>query len=83
MADALVATQLPRMGIPENLAGIVEHYVARLSSDERAVLQAAAVCGVDFRAGHGRGGPRPRRHVGCNRMRPPGTRSALAARARR
>ena len=49
--DALVATQLPRMGIPENLAGIVEHYVARLSSDERAVLQAAAVCGVDFRAG--------------------------------
>ena len=36
--------------IPENLAGIIEHYVARLSSDERAVLEAATVCGADFRA---------------------------------
>ena len=48
--DASAATQLPRMSIPESLAGIVEHYVARLSSDERAVLEAAAVCGVAFRA---------------------------------
>ena len=49
--DASAATQLPRMRIPENLAGIIEHNVARLSSDERAVLETAAVCGVDFRAG--------------------------------
>ena len=48
--DASPATQLRRIGIPENLAGIIEHYVARLSSDERTVLDAATVYGADFRA---------------------------------
>ena len=48
--DASPATELPTIGIPENLAGIIEHYAARLSSDERAVLGAATVYGADFRA---------------------------------
>ena len=46
---ASAACQLPSMRIPENLAGIIEHYVTRLSLDERAVLEAAAVSGIDFR----------------------------------
>ena len=51
MATLQPPPELPRMRIPENLAGIIEHYVVRLSTDERAVLETAAVCGVDFRAG--------------------------------
>jgi hypothetical protein len=34
--------------VPDNLAAIIDHYIDRLSSDERAVLAAAAVCGVEF-----------------------------------
>src|SRR5204862_8138238 len=34
---------------PENLAAVIDHYIARLGSDERALLTAAAVCGVEFR----------------------------------
>ena len=47
--DVSAVSRLPSMRIPENLAGIIEHYVTRLSSHERAVLEAAAVSGVHFR----------------------------------
>jgi len=43
------AKWLERMALPENLAAIIDHYVARLTSEQRAVLEAAAVCGIEFR----------------------------------
>ncbi|HVO86944.1 MAG TPA: transcriptional regulator, partial [Casimicrobiaceae bacterium] len=46
---ASAATRLARMAIPDNLAAIIDHYVARLTSEERTVLEAAAVCGIEFR----------------------------------
>jgi predicted ATPase len=38
------------MAVPESLVAIIEGYIGRLGDEERAVLSAAAVCGVDFRA---------------------------------
>jgi predicted ATPase len=35
--------------VPENLAAIIEHYIAKLENDQRTLLSAAAVCGVQFR----------------------------------
>jgi len=49
--EVSAATWLQRMAIPENLAAIIEHYLARLTGEERAVLEAAAVCGIEFRVG--------------------------------
>jgi DNA-binding winged helix-turn-helix (wHTH) protein/tetratricopeptide (TPR) repeat protein len=40
---------LAEAGVPENLAAIIEHYIARLGDDQRTLLAAAAVCGVNFR----------------------------------
>jgi DNA-binding winged helix-turn-helix (wHTH) protein/tetratricopeptide (TPR) repeat protein len=48
-SDASAATLLEQMAIPENLAAIIDHYIARLTIEQRAVLDAAAVCGVEFR----------------------------------
>ena len=48
-ADESAATLLERMAIPENLAAIIDHYIARLTLEQRSVLEAAAVCGVEFR----------------------------------
>lgn len=36
--------------IPESLAGIIEKQIARLTAEECALLEAASVCGVEFRA---------------------------------
>lgn len=41
--------RLESMPVPENLAGIVEHYMQRLMPDERTLLETASVCGVEFR----------------------------------
>ena len=52
-ADAAAATpraQLERVGIPENLAAIIDQYLARLERDDRDLLVAGAVCGMEFRA---------------------------------
>jgi tetratricopeptide (TPR) repeat protein len=38
------------MVVPENLAAIIDHQIDRLGSEPRAMLSAAAVCGVEFRA---------------------------------
>lgn len=47
--DAASAVQLERIAVPENVAAIIDHYIARLGSEQRALLSAAAVCGVEFR----------------------------------
>ena len=41
--------RLAAVAVPENLAAIIDHYIARLGSEQRALLAAAAVCGVEFR----------------------------------
>jgi DNA-binding winged helix-turn-helix (wHTH) protein/tetratricopeptide (TPR) repeat protein len=40
---------LEKIAVPENLAAIIDHYIAKLSNDQRLILSAAAVCGVEFR----------------------------------
>ena len=40
--------QLGQIAVPDNLAAIIDHYIAKLSDDQRVVLSAAAVCGVEF-----------------------------------
>src|SRR4029079_13251631 len=40
--------QLGQIAVPDNLAAISDHYIAKLSDDQRVVLSAAAVCGVEF-----------------------------------
>ena len=37
------------MAIPNSLTGIIERYIGQLSPDDRALLDAASVCGVEFR----------------------------------
>ena len=46
--DAAAGSQLAKIAVPENLAAIIDHYIAKLTSDQRLVLSAAAVCGVEF-----------------------------------
>jgi len=43
--------ELPAMPVPEKLAAIIDHYIAKLTAEQREVLSAAAVCGVEFRLG--------------------------------
>jgi DNA-binding winged helix-turn-helix (wHTH) protein/Tfp pilus assembly protein PilF len=47
--DAPGEEELARFAVPEGLAAILDHYIARLDEEQRDVLQAAAVCGVEFR----------------------------------
>jgi DNA-binding winged helix-turn-helix (wHTH) protein/ATP/maltotriose-dependent transcriptional regulator MalT len=47
--DAGAAAQFAGVAVPENLTGIIDHYIAGLGAEQRAVLSAAAVCGVEFR----------------------------------
>jgi DNA-binding winged helix-turn-helix (wHTH) protein/tetratricopeptide (TPR) repeat protein len=47
--DAAAGLQLAKIAVPENLAAIIDHYIAKLTSDQRLVLSAAAVCGIEFR----------------------------------
>lgn len=47
--DATIEARLANVAVPENLAAIIDHYIARLGQDQRALLSAAAVCGGDFR----------------------------------
>jgi DNA-binding winged helix-turn-helix (wHTH) protein len=37
------------MALPETLTGVIERYIAQLTPEERALLDAASVCGVQFR----------------------------------
>ncbi len=45
------AVQVARMAVPENLAAIIDRYIASLGDEHRVMLSAAAVCGVEFRVG--------------------------------
>ena len=47
--DAAVEARLAAVAVPESLAAIIDHYIARLGSEQRSLLAAAAVCGVEFR----------------------------------
>ena len=47
--EGLPATQIASMAVPENLAAIIDRYIVRLTAEHRAILAAAAVCGVEFR----------------------------------
>ena len=49
MSERAGAAEVEKMAVPENLAAIIENYIARLDDDDRMVLSAAAVCGVEFR----------------------------------
>jgi len=40
---------LASVAVPENLAAVIDHYIARLAGEQRMLLSAAAVCGVEFR----------------------------------
>jgi len=47
------ADGLPRLvdlAVPTSLTAIIDHYIAKLGIEQRALLSAAAVCGVEFRA---------------------------------
>ena len=49
--DRAAADWVAKMAVPENLATIIDHYIAKLGEEQRALLSAAAVCGVEFRVG--------------------------------
>ena len=49
MDDAAGEPDLAKLAVPENLAAIIDHYITKLGSEERALLSTAAVCGVEFR----------------------------------
>ncbi|WP_280155008.1 AAA family ATPase [Piscinibacter sp. XHJ-5] len=42
-------SRLAAVAVPENLAAIIDHYIDRLDSEQRSLLAAASVCGVEFR----------------------------------
>nr|WP_283255994.1 AAA family ATPase [Dyella humicola] len=48
--EATIEARLTDVAVPENLAAIIDHYIAKLGQEQRALLSAAAVCGVEFRA---------------------------------
>lgn len=50
-AEAARPAKLAQTSVPENLAAIIDHYIDRLEPGQRALLSAAAVCGVQFRVG--------------------------------
>ena len=41
--------RLAAMAIPETLSGVIERYVEELTPQQRSLLEAASVCGVQFR----------------------------------
>ena len=46
-----VEARLAEVAVPESLVAIIDHHFAQLDAEQRALLTAAAVCGVDFRVG--------------------------------
>ncbi len=44
------AAVLARMAIPENLEAVIAQYIGRLAPEQRELLCAAAVCGLEFRS---------------------------------
>ena len=49
-ADAPASLLRGNMAMPESLAAVIDRYIDRLGLEQHALLSAAAVCGVEFRA---------------------------------
>ncbi len=47
--ETTIEARLTDLAVPDNLAAIIDHYIAKLGPEQRALLSAAAVCGADFR----------------------------------
>lgn len=47
--DAAPIDERLAVAVPENLASIIDHQIAKLNDDQRLLLATAAVCGVEFR----------------------------------
>jgi DNA-binding winged helix-turn-helix (wHTH) protein len=47
-SDADSSARLAAMVIPETLAGVIERYIEELAPEQRSLLEAASVCGVQF-----------------------------------
>ena len=43
------ASRVVASAVPDNVATVIDHYVARLGVEQRRLLTAAAVCGAEFR----------------------------------
>jgi DNA-binding winged helix-turn-helix (wHTH) protein/tetratricopeptide (TPR) repeat protein len=37
------------LAVPDNLKALIDHYIAKLGEEQKAVLSAAAICGAEFR----------------------------------
>jgi DNA-binding winged helix-turn-helix (wHTH) protein/tetratricopeptide (TPR) repeat protein len=48
--DKPAAERLARVAVPDSIVAMIEHHYARLPLEHRALLTAAAVCGMEFRA---------------------------------
>jgi DNA-binding winged helix-turn-helix (wHTH) protein/tetratricopeptide (TPR) repeat protein len=48
---ALESAAADALAVPENLAALIDHYITRLSDEQRALLSTAAVAGDQFRVG--------------------------------
>jgi predicted ATPase len=48
--EAGAAALLANAAVPDNLISSIDHYIARLGGEQRMLLSAAAVCGLEFRA---------------------------------
>jgi predicted ATPase len=48
-SDGDALAQLANREVPKNLTAIIDHYFAKLETEQRMLLSAAAVCGVEFR----------------------------------
>jgi DNA-binding winged helix-turn-helix (wHTH) protein len=49
VGDGDALAQLANREVPTNLTAIIDHYIANLETEQRMLLSAAAVCGVEFR----------------------------------
>lgn len=48
-ADAALKGPSDGTAVPESLAPVIDHYIAKLTGEQRSLLSAAAVCGQEFR----------------------------------
>jgi DNA-binding winged helix-turn-helix (wHTH) protein/tetratricopeptide (TPR) repeat protein len=53
MTEAMTRTHTDDIGeavaVPESLKALIDHYIAKLGDEQRAMLSAAAICGAEFR----------------------------------
>ena len=49
--ESSAVLRVASMEVPETLTGVIERYIQQLTPGDRALLEAASVCGVEFRSG--------------------------------